>query len=165
MPRATSSFLPSELGTKITRRQSGIPPNWTGGGESLRTAKCPPFPGTDIQKQGRGWHGHFLGYQRSMSDIHSTHPETRCLPANNWPLPSLPCAFSLSSRNGWPGKPRFDSAVASFGYYRQRATGHHRPAAREQSHLLRLRQRALHLLSACISGSQALMKGGRNDHI
>ena len=58
-----------------------------------------------------------------------------------------------------------DSAVASCGYYRQRATGHHRPAAREHSHLVRLRQRALHLLSACISGSQALMKGGRNDHI
>ena len=86
-------------------------------------------------------------------------------PPNTWPLPSFPCAFSLSFRNGWPGKPRFDSAVASCGYYRQRATGHHRPAAREQSHLLRLRQRALHLLSACISGSQALMKGGRNDHI
>src|SRR5437667_5574017 len=86
-------------------------------------------------------------------------------PANTWPLPSFHCAFSLSFRNGWPGKPRFDSAVASFGYYRQRATGHHRPAAREQSHLLRLKPRSLHLLSACISGSQALMKGGRNDHI
>ena len=28
--------LKSELGTKITSRQSGIPPNWTGG-ESLKT--------------------------------------------------------------------------------------------------------------------------------
>ena len=26
-------------------------------------------------------------------------------PPNTWPLPSFPCAFSLSFRNGWPGKP------------------------------------------------------------
>jgi hypothetical protein len=85
-------------------------------------------------------------------------------PPNTCPA-VFPSAYSPSFRNGWSGKPRFDTAVASCGYYRQRATGHHRPAAREQSHLLRLRQLALHLLSACISGSQALMKGGRNDHV
>src|SRR2546421_618911 len=39
------------------------------------------------------------------------------------------------------------------------------PRQGNKSHLLRSRQRALHLLSACISGSQALMKGGGHDHI
>src|SRR5258708_20432885 len=45
---------------------------------------------------------------------------------------------------------------------RQGTTG---PRQGNKSHLLRFRQRALNLLSACISGSQALMKGDRLDHI
>ena len=107
-----------------------------------------------------------LIYPRSMSR-YSFNSSGNLLPAQRilGPCRLFPCAFSPLFSKRLVGKPRFDSAVASCGYYRQRATGRHRPAAREHSHLVRLRQRALHLLSACISGSQALMKGGRNDHI
>ena len=45
---------------------------------------------------------------------------------------------------------------------RQGTTG---PRQGNKSHLLRFRQRDLNLLSACISGSQALMKGDCHDHI
>jgi hypothetical protein len=45
---------------------------------------------------------------------------------------------------------------------RQGTTG---PRQGNKSHLLRFRQRVLNLLSACISGSQALKKGDCHDHI
>src|ERR1700730_12829164 len=114
---------------------------------------------------GQRWHVGLLRVCPSATRYQQTlTPQLAACSPNTWPLPSFPCAFNLSSETAGLAN-RFDSAVASCGYYRQRATGHHRPAAREHSHLVRLRQRALHLLSACISGSQALMKGGRNDHI
>ena len=48
------------------------------------------------------------------------------------------------------------------GSVRQGTTG---PRQGNKSNLLRFRQRALNLLSACISGSQALMKGDYREHI
>jgi len=72
----------------------------------------------------------------------------------------------MSSRMRLVLQTTFDRAFASSRYYNRYSVRQGTPTRGKGTiHLLRFRQHALNLLSACSSGSQALMKGDSCEHI